>query len=498
MHPRVILPVLFAGAFASSLGGCLSTGVAPGVTSTTSNAAGQDEAANLAQMPLSYDPGKSLAPLVEHVGPSVVYIEVESKVAVQTPQIPQQWAPFFGLQAPDGQGGEHYQVRQGAGSGFIISSDGYVLTNHHVVDGADKVTVTLADDRKFKARVIGTDPRTDVAVVKIDTDQDLPAVQLGDSDKLRVGDWVVAIGNPFGLEHTVTAGIVSAKGRAIGAGPYDDFIQTDASINPGNSGGPLFNLSGEVVGMNTAIVPQGQGIGFAVPVEMIDEVLDELKAGGKVTRGWIGVGLQPLDPVLSRQLDADSGVVVSQVYPDNPASKAGLEPGDVITRVDDQDISQADEVIRAIGRKKPGETVKLDATRDGKERTFKVTLGERPDEDDVASRSFAGQDEGKDDSKEHGAKRDENATERYGIRVEDPRSLGDKEQDGAVVSAVSVDGPAHGRLKAGDRIKEINHQRIRGASEVGAALARSPDGAVLGGRARRPGHPVSLPAPEDP
>ena len=261
------------------------------------------------QPTVEYNPVHSLAPLVERVQMAVVNIDVEQKVEVPTMSFQSPFGPFFGNPHGMGQeegddgdsdGDHHYRTQEGAGSGFIISADGYILTNNHVVADADKVKVRLADERSFDARVIGTDERTDVAVVKIDAPVDLPFVKLGSSDALRVGDWVVAIGNPYGLAHTVTAGIVSAKGRAIGAGPYDDFIQTDASINPGNSGGPLFNLAGEVVGINSAIVKSANSIGFAIPADMVKPILEDLKSTGHVARGWMGMGLQELDPDMAR------------------------------------------------------------------------------------------------------------------------------------------------------------------------------------------------------
>jgi len=220
------------------------------------------------------------------------------------------------------------------GSGFIISPDGYIFTNNHVVEKADKIKVKLSNGKEYDAAVKGRDPRTDIALIKINPEGSLPAAKIGDSDKLRVGDWVVAIGNPFGLDHTVTVGIVSAKGRVIGAGPYDNFIQTDASINPGNSGGPLINLAGEVVGINTAIVAHGQGIGFAIPVNMAKEILNDLKSKGKVTRGWLGVSVQDITDDIAKglKLKDQAGALVTEVFEGDPADKAGIKQGDIIRK----------------------------------------------------------------------------------------------------------------------------------------------------------------------
>jgi len=327
--------------------------------------------------PTTYNPSVSLAPLVEELGPAVVHIRVAQTVDMA--DIPRHMRPFVSPEQL-----ESYRMQQGEGTGFFISTDGYLLTNNHVVAGADELTVTLLDERTFDARVVGTDPNTDIALVKVDG-TDLPWVTLGSSEAARVGDRVVAIGNPFGLSHTVTEGIVSAKGRVLGAGPYDDFLQTDASINPGNSGGPLFNLRGEVVGINTAINPRGQGIGFSVPIDMVKPLIEDLKDDGKVSRGWLGVGLAPVDEPMARRLrlEAGMGTVVGQVYAGTPAADAGLRPGDVVTGIDGNGIDDSEALIRFIGAQRPGATVTLDILRDGADQHIKVTLGERPDREDL-------------------------------------------------------------------------------------------------------------------
>ncbi|RLC25623.1 MAG: peptidase, partial [Deltaproteobacteria bacterium] len=230
--------------------------------------------------------------------------------------------------------------RNSLGSGFIIDKKGYIVTNNHVVDNADEIQVIMNDGKEFDAKILGRDPKTDLAVLKIESDQDLPTIQFEDSDNLEVGQWVVAIGSPFGLEHTVTAGIVSAKGRVLGSGPYDDFIQTDASINPGNSGGPLLNLDGKVVGINTAIIRHGQGIGFAIPVTLAKKIIEQLKDDGEVTRGWLGVVIQNLNKDVADYYGAKDakGALVMDVVKGNPADEAGIQPKDIILKVDDKKI----------------------------------------------------------------------------------------------------------------------------------------------------------------
>ncbi|GAB6037399.1 DegQ family serine endoprotease [Fundidesulfovibrio butyratiphilus] len=324
------------------------------------------------------------ADLAEKCGPAVVNVFTETKPKPQrspkfmtprgTPfdEFFDQFDQFFNQQPQ--------RRSKSLGSGFLISPDGYILTNNHVVEKADKVNVKLQSGEKtYKAKVIGQDAETDLALIKIEAGNALPFLKLGDSSKMRVGDWVVAIGNPFGLAHTVTAGIISAKGRIIGAGPYDDFIQTDASINPGNSGGPLINLDGEVIGINTAIVASGQGIGFAVPSNMAKGVVAQLKDKGKVKRGMLGVTIQSLDENTAKALGLPStkGALVSQVSKDGPADKAGLQAGDVIVELNGQPIADSHDLTTRVGATPPGETVKLEVLRKGKPVSIRVTLTER-------------------------------------------------------------------------------------------------------------------------
>jgi serine protease Do len=269
---------------------------------------------------------------------------------------------------------------QALGSGFIISSDGYVVTNNHVVEKADEIQVILkGKEASYPAEVVGRDPETDLALLKIEAEQTLPTLHFGDSDNLDVGQWVVAIGNPFGLDHTVTAGIISAKGRVIGAGPYDNFLQTDASINPGNSGGPLLNLEGKVVGINTAIVAAGQGIGFAIPGNMAERIINELKSHGAIKRGWLGVTIQNVDQNAAKALGLSEakGALIASVTQGDPAAKAGIQPGDVIVSVNGDEIENAHDLTRTIGSLPPNDTIRLTIWRKGKVKEVEVTLGER-------------------------------------------------------------------------------------------------------------------------
>jgi serine protease Do len=278
------------------------------------------------------------------------------------------------------------------GSGFIISSDGYIFTNNHVIERADRILVRLSDGREYRAEVIGRDAKTDLALIKIKPENSLPVVEIGDSEKLRVGEWVIAIGNPFGLAQTVTAGIVSAKGRVIGAGPYDNFIQTDASINPGNSGGPLFNMEGKVIGVNTAIVAQGQGIGFAIPISMAKSILPDLKSKGKVTRGWMGISVQDVteDIAKSLKLSQRGGALISEVFKGDPADQAGLRPGDVILEINGTNIKDTHQLLILIASFHVGDKVNVKVSRDGQEKTYQVTVAERKDRPEVAMESSKG------------------------------------------------------------------------------------------------------------
>ncbi len=414
----------------------------------------------------NFNPHRSLAPLVKQLQPAVVNIYVKQKVRQKMMPMHPFFSPFFDL--PEGmQQQPEYRVKTGQGSGFLISEDGYLITNNHVVADADEVMVKLSDDTEFEGKVVGTDSRVDIALVKITSDKALPFVHLGQSNALEVGDWVVAIGNPFGLSHTVTAGIVSAKGRVIGAGPYDDFIQTDASINPGNSGGPLFDLYGNVVGINTAINASGQGIGFAVPIDMVSPFLDALKTDGHISRGWLGISLQTLDKDLAASMGVEqgTGVLVAEVHKGQPAAKAGLLPGDLIIRFGDADVSDSQALIRAVGRMPAGDKVAVQVQRAGKLHELKVALGERPSEEEIRTARFQTQPKS--------SRPDASAANRLGISVQ----RGSKGE--LVVSAVTDDRPADGRLRPGDQILEANGHPVQSAADLEKALRANKQHAVL-------------------
>jgi len=344
--------------------------------------------------------GKAFTSIAEKASPSVVGIEAV-KVIDRSGQLGRQFqSPFFDddlfryffgprfrNQTPRSR--REPLTERAQGSGFIISKDGYIITNNHVVDNArdNEVTVKLSDERELTAKVVGTDPESDVAVIKIDVDDNLPFLELADSDLLEVGEWVVAIGNPFGLNHSVTSGIVSAKGRnrlyALDDIDFQDFIQTDAAINPGNSGGPLLDLDGKVVGMNTAILgPNGAnaGIGFAIPVNMIKVISDQLIENGKVVRGYLGVNIRDLTDLLAETLDIKQtkGALIDDVRKDTPAEKAGIKKYDVIVELNGQPIENANDLMKKVAALKPGTKVELLVLRDGREKTITVTLAERP------------------------------------------------------------------------------------------------------------------------
>ncbi len=267
------------------------------------------------------------------------------------------------------------------GSGVIIDKSGLILTNNHVVKDADEITVKFANKQEAKGKVVGVDPKTDLAVIRVSAKEDLPVATLGNSDALHVGEWAIAIGNPFGLDHTLTVGVISATGRSeVGIAAYENFIQTDASINPGNSGGPLLNVRGEVIGINTAIVASGQGIGFAIPVNMARKVMEDLVKKGKVTRGWLGVGIQPLTPELAKSfgVSADEGILVNQVMPKSPAEAAGLKIGDVILSVDGKPIKEARQLQRLIGEAEIGRTIEVVVLREKTKQALRIQIGEMP------------------------------------------------------------------------------------------------------------------------
>ncbi len=284
---------------------------------------------------------------------------------------------FFGGQTPRGD-----RKEQSLGSGFIFDPAGFIITNNHVVEGADDITVKLTSGEEIHADIIGRDPKTDLALIKLNKEGPYPYLALGDSSRMRIGDWVVAIGNPFGLEHTVTSGILSARGRAIGAGPYDDFLQTDASINPGNSGGPLLNLEGDVVGINTAIIAGGTGIGFAIPANLAKGVVEQLKSGGRVVRGWMGVLIQPVTAAIAKSygLDEPRGALIGDIDPDGPGVAAKLERGDIVLTFDGKPVKEWQDLPLIVANTEVGKKVKVVVFRDKKEVSLNLTVAELKDD----------------------------------------------------------------------------------------------------------------------
>jgi serine protease Do len=416
--------------------------------------------------------------LVDAVKAAVVNVDVQSRVkAPALSDGSDLFERFFGFQNPRGNRRQQReappQIRQGAGSGFIIHPNGTLLTNNHVVEGADAIRVRLEDGRAFDAEVLGRDPLTDIAVVKLKGKLDkLPVAALGDSDAIKVGDWVVAIGNPFGLASSVSAGIISARARQIGAGPFDDFLQTDAAINPGNSGGPLFNMKGEVIGINTAIVGGGAGIGFAVPSNMAKLLLPQLEKGQKIRRGWLGVTVQDLTPELAKSLNvpASRGAVVSDVNPDTPAAKAGLKPEDVVVAVDGNSVDSSRALTRSVGFKPPGTEVTLTIYRGGKKQDLKLKLGERPPEDELGTGFGQGE--------EGGAP---SQSDKLGLAFEDARQVpGVQSKKGAVITNVEPGSPAdHADLRPGMVVIEAAGKPVNNARDLNKILRDAKSGTTV-------------------
>jgi len=402
----------------------------------------------------------SFADLVEAQGGKVVNISTTTTID-QPNNIPvpenDPFYDFFRRFAPPGGGGE--RESRSLGSGFIISSDGYILTNSHVVAAADDITVKLNDKREFTAKVIGVDPRTDVAVIKIDADN-LPAVSIGDPDKLRVGDWVLAIGSPFGFESTVTSGIVSAKGRSLPQENYVPFIQTDVAINPGNSGGPLFNLDGEVVGINSQIYSRTggfMGLSFAIPINVAIDIADQLKTDGRVKRGRIGVVIQEVTAELAESfgLDAPRGALVNRVEKGGPAQKAGIEVSDVILKFASEDVESSNDLPRIVGQTKPGSIVEVELWRDGKLKTLTIKVGEIPADENASAKS---------NSQKERAK---NEVPELGLVVSDLTSQQLKQQElqsGIRIDKVSGVGQKAG-LRSGDVILALNNDDVESVEQ---------------------------------
>ncbi|MDD5170828.1 MAG: DegQ family serine endoprotease [Syntrophales bacterium] len=406
----------------------------------------------------------SLADLVEKLSPSVVNISTTQTVKPNSGSQGNLPFRFFGndefMQRFFGGMPEREFKQRSLGSGFIISKDGYIVTNNHVVAKADKIKVKLANGKEYNADIKGRDPNTDLALIKIEANGNLPAVNFGDSDKLRVGDWVFAIGNPYGLEHTVTAGIVSAKGRALGSGPYDNFIQTDASINPGNSGGPLFNLDGEVVGINTAIVAQAQGIGFSVPANMANIILTDLKTKGSVTRGWLGISIQDItdDMAENLKLNDKKGALVNQVFEGDPADRAGIKTGDIIISINDHFVQDTHDLLRTVAALPVGKQVEVKILREGSEQKLSLVVGERKE------------------GREFGMK--EKLKDFLGMSVQEITSdmakhFGPPIKGGVIITDIREGSPAdEGGLKPQDIILEINSVKIKSLRDFANETAR--------------------------
>ena len=420
----------------------------------------------------SMEPG-SFSAVAKRVAPSVVKITTESRGrTIALDNVDPRLRPFFGGRLPE----MREQPQAGLGSGVIISSDGTIVTNHHVVDGADKVTVTLDDGRELKAKVLGRDPQTDLAVVRVDA-KELPAITFAESAKVEVGDRVLAVGNPFGLGETVTSGIVSAKSRRAGLGlKYEDFIQTDAAINPGNSGGALVDIEGRLIGINTAILSRSggfQGVGLAVPSDLVRNVVDSLVRHGRVERGYLGVSVQDITPALADSfgLKSRTGALVAEVQPNSPAAKAGLRGGDVITAFAGKPVNDAAQLSLAVSQAAPDTKVALQVLRDGKTKTFDATTAPQPDAR-AARRSGAhrGEDEGG-LAWHRGANDDEGVLN--GVAVADIDAGARRQLNapahlrGALITDVAPDSAsARAGLQPGDVILEINRQPVRTADDA--------------------------------
>jgi len=460
----VLIAVLLAGVVA---------GFGYGMTASARTGEAQAAATAAVSAGSPMVPG-NFSDLAEKVRPGVVNIQVSKKVKNagferfrgnpfgERDPFGDFFGPFggFGNNAPE-------RRQQGVGSGFIMSKEGYILTNNHVVEDADQIKVKLAGGKEFDGKVVGRDPKTDLALVKIAEDSELQPLKLGNSDDLKVGNWVVAVGSPFGLEQTVTAGIVSAKGRVIGSGPYDNFIQTDASINPGNSGGPLINLQGEVVGINTAIIASGQGIGFAIPINMAKEIAPQLQKRGHVTRGLLGVAIQDVTPELAKSLGLkeSKGALISQVVPDGPADKAGIEQGDVIVNFDGRTVGDSKDLSRIVASTPVGKTVAVMLLRDGKEVECQTKVGEMEEENTSAAKSPI-----------HPS---------LGVTVQNltpqiARELGLKKSAGVVVTEVEPGSPAaEAMIQVGDVIQAVNRKPVKNVDDFVKIVENAKGGGSL-------------------
>ncbi|WP_455366161.1 DegQ family serine endoprotease [Kaarinaea lacus] len=433
--------------------------------------------------------------LVEKNGAAVVNISTTQKIK----HPPTSRQPFIGEQIPEGPFGDLFRHFFGdeegrefedfdsksLGSGFIISKDGYVLTNFHVIKDANEIIVRLSDRRELVAEMVGSDPRSDIAVLKIEGD-DLPVVEVGNSDNLKVGEWVLAIGSPFGFDYSVTAGIVSAKGRNLPRENYVPFIQTDVAINPGNSGGPLFNLDGKVIGINSQIYSRTggfMGLSFAIPINMVMNVVDQLKSSGRVARGWLGVLIQDVTRELAESfgMDKPRGALVAKVLPDSPAEKAGFQVGDVVIRFDGKNIVRSSNLPPVVGMTEVGKNVKVEILRNGKKKNLTVNLGELPDED--ATIASAPQSKPAEDNKLNIVVTDLNAEQRKNLEIK---------ENGVLVSNVSS-GPARkAGVRRGDVILMINNTDVKDTKHFKEIIDDLPEGKSVPLLVQRRGGPVFL------
>lgn len=433
--------------------------------------------------------------LVKDTSPAVVNISTV-QIAAEGPgalgqfrgpngeEIPEIFRHFF--QMPEIEKGPRRKIPQSLGSGFIISDDGYVLTNHHVVDGAEKVIVRLSDRRELEAEVVGSDKRADIALLKIDA-EDLPTVRLGNSEKIEVGEWVLAIGSPFGFDYSVTAGIVSAKERALANETYVPFIQTDVAINPGNSGGPLFNLEGEVVGVNSQIYTRSggfMGLSFAIPIDVAMEVANQLKDKGFVTRGWLGVIIQEVSKDLAESfgLDKPAGALVAKVLPESPAEASGLQEGDVILKFNNIPVILSSDLPHQVGRVKPGEKVKVNVMRAGELHNIWVTIGKLPNETDLAKTSHTQKERDK-----------SNRLNLVVAELDDNRKRKWNLNNGVVVRRVMQGAGSDAGLMVGDVITMLNRQQISSIADFEDATRSLPDDRAVPMRIVRRGSPLFIP-----
>jgi serine protease Do len=405
-------------------------------------------------------PSGSFAQVAESVGPAVININTVTRGAIGRTPIEEYFGEEF-FRRFFGDVPERQYPQRSLGSGVIVDRSGVALTNAHVVERATDIEVVTADGKKHKAKLVGIDRKTDLAVLRLQGSGPFPAATLGDSDKVKVGDWVLAIGSPFGLQQTVTAGIISAKSRVIGQGPYDDFLQTDAAINPGNSGGPLVNMSGEVIGINSAILSRtggNVGIGFAIPVNLAKRIYPELVAKGKVTRGWVGVSIQPLTPELAKSfgLKEPKGVLISDVVEGSPADKAGLAAGDIIVEFDRKKVESPQELQRVVAQTEPGRATPVKVWRDKADKTLEIKIGETPDETLALRSSNRG--------------KSLLGLEVRPVTPEIARQLNLRGAEGVVVIRVDDESPAaEAGLQRGDVIRELNQQRVRSTQDYDRA-----------------------------